>query len=180
MPVGLGVRAAQQRLEGLVGQRRVRALALARLVHDHVLERGQLALDQVQAVEVLVRDEELLGLDQVDRPAEEVALVGGVDRAHDGAGLEDPEPHRDELLAVGHHHADRLARLNAAGDERVGDPVGAGVDLAVAHPRTIRELQIVTVRVLGGPALQNLGQDPLGGVLTRVPVAPLAHRLVPP
>ena len=157
---GLTVAGRHEGGQGLVGKARVRALALARLPHDHVLEARQLALDQVEAVQELVRDDQLLGLDQVDRPRQEVALVGGVDRAHHGAGLQDPEPDRDEVLAVGEHHADRLARLHATGDQGVGDPVGARVDLAVAHPRRVGELQVVAVGVLRRPPLEDLCQDP--------------------
>ncbi len=114
-PVWLGVRALHQGGQGLVRPGRVGALALAGPPHHHVLQLGELALDQVEAFEILVGGDQLLGLDEVDRPGQEVALVGGVDGAHHRAGLQDPEPDRDELLAVGQHDADRFTRLHATG-----------------------------------------------------------------
>ena len=174
-PVRLAVGGRHQLGQRLPRHGGVRALLGAGLHHDHVLELRQLALDEVEPVQVEVGDDQLLGLDQVDRPGQEVALVGGVDRAHHRPGLEDAVPDRQELLAVGQHHADRLARLHPPVDQGVGDPVGPGVDLAVAHPGVLGELEVVAVRGLARPALEDLGQDPLRRVLARVPVAPLGH-----
>ena len=50
-----------------------------------------------------------------------------------------------------------------------------GVDLSVADPRVVAELEQVTVRVAFGALAQDLGQHPLGRVLLGVPVAPLGH-----
>ena len=146
--------------------------------HHEPLEPRQVGGDEGEAVEERVGDHQRARLDEVDRPAEELALVGRVDGAHDGAGLEDPEPHRDELGAVGQQHADRLAGPHTAGDEPVGHPVGAGVHLAVADPGPVGEAQVLPVGVLRGPVPQ-VGEDPAGRVLARVPIAPIAHAEAP-
>ena len=124
------------------------------------LQPRQLAGDQGEPVEVGVRDHQPARLDEVDRPGQEVALVGRVDRAHHGPGLEDAVPGRHELLAVGKQDAHRLARAHAAGDQAVGHPVGPRVDLAVAEPGPVGEAQVVAVGVLLGAAPQDLGEDP--------------------
>ncbi len=174
--VGLAVgTGGHQLLERLVLEARVGAVLLAGLHHDDVLELGELALDEVQPVEVDVRDEELLGLDQVDGPAQEVALVGGVDGAHHRAGLEDAVPDGEELLAVRQHHGDGFTRLHPTGDQGVRDLVRPCVDLAVAHPRVVGELQVGPIRGLLRVVAKNLSQDPLGRVLLGVPVSPVGH-----
>ena len=66
-------------------------------------------------------------------------------------------------------------RPHAAGEQPVGDPVGARVDLAVPDPGTVAVPQVLAVGVALGGRAQDLRQHPGGRVLAGVPVAPLHH-----
>ena len=63
--------------------------------------------DGLEAVEVAGVHHQEARARQVDHP-EEVAPVGEVDQALHPAGLLDPEPHGEVLLAVGQERRDRL------------------------------------------------------------------------
>ncbi len=126
-PSGASIRAAS----GSCRARGRRARRLGPLADDRVLEQRQLAGDGVQPVEVARVDHQEAGAGQVDHPREEVAPVGQVDRALHPAGLLDPEPHREVLLAVGQQRRHRLPRPQPARDQRVRHPVRPRVHLAV-------------------------------------------------
>ncbi len=172
----LVVRRVHEGVERLVGHPRRGPGGLAGALEDRCMfKQREVGGDGLEAVEVAGVHHQEARARQVDHPREEVAPVGQVDRALHPAGLLDPEPHGEVLLAVRQERRDRLPRPQAACDQRVRHPVGAGVDLAVRAPRPAADAQVVAVRVRLGALPQDPRQGPPGGVLTPVPVRPLAH-----
>ncbi len=105
----------------------VRGLALDLAADDDPLQPGQLEADQ--AGDELGVAEEDPGVGLGEDVFEQRAAVGGVDRDLDRAGAEDPEPARDELRDVAHHHRAAVAGLDPPGAQGAGDAAAAGVDL---------------------------------------------------
>ena len=123
---GLPVAGALELGQGLPGARGVGPLAGTPVSWTITRSRqGQVAGDERERLEVRVADHRKRDSGRLITHDRNAALVGQVDRALDAAGLLDAEPDREVLLAVGQSVETASPGARPAGDEGVGDPVGA-------------------------------------------------------
>lgn len=99
--------------------------------YDEAAQIGQVPGHLRESVGVRRVDDQRRGVGGVQDVPEQFAAVADVDRHGDGPQPGQREDHVDEVGAVGEHHADVVAPVDARGGQPLGHAVGHRVDLAV-------------------------------------------------
>ena len=108
--------------------------AVSLLAHEEEIgDTRQLGEDGVHPLGELRTEDQHTGVGQIQAVLDLVGGVAVVHGNHDGAGLEDAEVDGEPLQAVHEEDGYLIALFDAAGEEEVGEAVGADVEIPPGH-----------------------------------------------
>src|SRR5262245_59387776 len=104
---------------------------MAAVERDDSAHRFELMRDLLDRAVKILPHEQQLGLRVVDHEGDLGRSETEVDRHEYRIGLGGPEPKLEKRRMVLGQNSDARLRLDAGGDQRVGDLVGAAIEIAV-------------------------------------------------